>query len=132
MAVKSYSIQIDEEVKDKATALYANLGLTLSKAINVFFRVSLDKNGFPFPVQLSERGKAESHKSLAQGNALCNHGENQCQVESLKSLAQGNALRNRSCISSQGEALASLAQGNALCNHAKNRQAPTGRNQSPN
>ena len=110
MVVKSYSIQIDEEVKDKATALYANLGLTLSKAINVFLRVSLDKNGFPFPVQLSEGEKAESPKSLAQGNAL----------------------RNRSCISYQGEALASLAQGNALCKHAKNPQAPTGRNQSPN
>ena len=53
MPTKSHNIRIDENIKDKAAALYANLGLNLSDAVNVFLRVSLDKNGFPFPVNLT-------------------------------------------------------------------------------
>jgi len=43
---------MDEDIKNKAAALYAGLGLTLSDAVNVFLRASLEENGFPFPVKL--------------------------------------------------------------------------------
>ena len=52
MVVKSHDIYIEEDIKDKAATLYANLGLDLSGAINVFLRVSLNEKGFPFPVKL--------------------------------------------------------------------------------
>jgi len=52
MATKSHNIRIDEDIKERAAALYASLGLNLSDAVNVFLRVSLDENGFPFPVKL--------------------------------------------------------------------------------
>jgi len=49
---------MDDDIKDKAAALYAGLGLTLSDAVNVFLRVSLAENGFPFPVKLRESEEA--------------------------------------------------------------------------
>jgi len=63
MATKSHNIRIDERVKDKATELYANLGLNLSDAVNVFLRISLDTKGFPFPVRLHQAESAQEKRS---------------------------------------------------------------------
>ena len=75
MLVQSNDIRMDDDVKDKAAMLYASLGLTLSDAVNVFLRVSLDANGFPFPVKLRDsesvldkRAKA-TQKFIAFANA---------------------------------------------------------------
>ena len=54
MPTKSHNIRMDEDIKNKAAALYAGLGLTLSDAVNVFLRVSIAENGFPFPVKMRE------------------------------------------------------------------------------
>ena len=54
MPTKSHNIRMDEDIKNKAATLYAGLGLTLSDAVNVFLRVSIAENGFPFPVKLRE------------------------------------------------------------------------------
>ena len=63
MATKSHNIRIDESIKERATALYANLGLNLSDAVNVFLRISLDANGFPFPVNLQQAESVEEKRS---------------------------------------------------------------------
>ena len=63
MVTKSHNIRIDASVKDRATALYANLGLNLSDAVNVFLRISLDANGFPFPVNLHPTESVEERRS---------------------------------------------------------------------
>jgi DNA-damage-inducible protein J len=63
MATKSHNIRINEGIKDRATALYANLGLNLSDAVNVFLRISLDANGFPFPVNLHQAESVEEKRS---------------------------------------------------------------------
>jgi len=64
MMTKSYDVHIDEDIKDRATTLYASLGLDLSGAINVFLRVSLNENGFPFPVKLPSAESIEERRSL--------------------------------------------------------------------
>jgi len=63
MVAESYHIRIDEDIKDKATMLYAGLGFNLSDAVNVFLRVSLDANGFPFPMKLRQEESAEEKRS---------------------------------------------------------------------
>ncbi|MDR3089633.1 MAG: type II toxin-antitoxin system RelB/DinJ family antitoxin [Desulfobulbaceae bacterium] len=63
MATKSHNIRIDEDIKERAAALYAHLGLNLSDAVNVFLRVSLDANGFPFPVKLRGASAFEERRS---------------------------------------------------------------------
>jgi DNA-damage-inducible protein J len=44
------SIRIDDNVKDDADKLFAELGLTLSGAVNIFVRQALRQQGIPFVV----------------------------------------------------------------------------------
>lgn len=51
MAKVSTSISIDADVKAQAQALFADFGLDLSTAINIFLRQSIRENGIPFTIQ---------------------------------------------------------------------------------
>lgn len=51
MAKVSTSISIDADVKTKAQELFADLGLDLSTAINLFLRQSIRENSIPFSIQ---------------------------------------------------------------------------------
>lgn len=46
------TLSIDAEVKAKVQTLFAELGLDLSTAVNLFFRRCLMENGIPFDVAL--------------------------------------------------------------------------------
>ncbi len=46
------SIRMDLDLKRDAEELFANLGMNLSTAFNVFLRQSLRVQGLPFPVKL--------------------------------------------------------------------------------
>ena len=39
---------VDEDVKNKAAELYESMGMSLSTAINVFLRQSVNERGMPF------------------------------------------------------------------------------------
>lgn len=45
---------VDDSVKEDARATYANWGIDLTTAINVFLRKSIECGGFPFSVKRSE------------------------------------------------------------------------------
>lgn len=51
MAKVSTSISIDADVKAQAQALFADFGLDLSTAINIFLRQSIRENCIPFIIQ---------------------------------------------------------------------------------
>ena len=51
MAKGSTSISLDADVKAKAQELFADFGLDLSTAINIFLRQSIRENSIPFPIQ---------------------------------------------------------------------------------
>ena len=51
MAKVSTSISIDADVKAQAQALFADFGLDLSTAINIFLRQSIRENSIPFTIQ---------------------------------------------------------------------------------
>ena len=51
MAKVSTSISIDADVKAQAQALFADFGLDLSTAINIFLRQSIRENCIPFNIQ---------------------------------------------------------------------------------
>ena len=44
------SIRIDSDLKAQADALFADIGLNLSSAVNVFLRRAVYEQGIPFPV----------------------------------------------------------------------------------
>ncbi|MCI6172325.1 MAG: type II toxin-antitoxin system RelB/DinJ family antitoxin [Selenomonas bovis] len=47
------NLRIEPDIKAKADAVYASLGLSVTDAINVFLRASIMEGGFPFqPKQL--------------------------------------------------------------------------------
>ena len=54
MAKVSTSISLDADVKAKAQELFADFGLDLSTAINIFLRQSIRENRIPFVIQREE------------------------------------------------------------------------------
>ncbi len=51
MAKVSTNISIDADVKAQAQELFADLGLDLSSAINIFLRQCVRENCIPFTIQ---------------------------------------------------------------------------------
>jgi len=49
----NFSVRMDSDIKKQCEALYGELGMNLTTAINVFLRQSLRVGGFPFDVTLS-------------------------------------------------------------------------------
>ncbi len=53
----NFSVRMDSDIKKECEALYGELGMTLTTAINVFLRQSLRVGGFPFEVKLEQPNK---------------------------------------------------------------------------
>ena len=51
MKTANYNIRLDPTIKTKAEETYAEFGLNLSEAINVFLHMSIKWQGFPFEVR---------------------------------------------------------------------------------
>ena len=51
MKTANYNIRLDPAIKAKAEETYAEFGLNLSEAINVFLHMSIKVEGFPFEVR---------------------------------------------------------------------------------
>ena len=50
MKTTNYNIRLDPVIKAKAEKTFAEFGLNLSEAINVFLHMSIKRHGFPFQV----------------------------------------------------------------------------------
>ncbi len=61
MAKTTANISIDEEVKAKAQKLFADLGMDLSTAVNIFLRQAIRENAIPFSVALSTEPGVKEH-----------------------------------------------------------------------
>lgn len=74
MARSATTIYLDEDVREKASALFEELGLDLSTAINVFLRQSLYECAFPFvahrdaPNEETRAAMEEAERMLADPN----------------------------------------------------------------
>ncbi|MEG0963305.1 MAG: type II toxin-antitoxin system RelB/DinJ family antitoxin [Lachnospiraceae bacterium] len=51
------SIRMDAELKSQADDLFAELGMNISTAFNIFVRQSLREGGIPFDVSLNQPNK---------------------------------------------------------------------------
>ncbi len=51
------SIRMDAELKSQADELFAELGMNMSTAFNIFVRQSLREGGIPFDVSLNKPNK---------------------------------------------------------------------------
>lgn len=58
-------VRIDPEDKEAAEAIYKSMGTTLSEAIRVFVKQSIEHHGFPlYPVATTDKGKGKARGSL--------------------------------------------------------------------
>ena len=68
----SMTIRMNKEIKQQAQQIFANLGMDMTTAINIFLRQAIYYKGFPFDVRLQgENGKKicgaeESSKELEE------------------------------------------------------------------
>lgn len=53
----NFSVRMDSDVKKQCEALYSELGMNLTTAINVFLRQSIRAGGFPFEVRVDKPNK---------------------------------------------------------------------------
>jgi len=51
MKTAKYNIRLDPIIKTKAEETFAEFGLNLSEAINVFLHMSIKQHGFPFEIR---------------------------------------------------------------------------------
>ena len=57
MATTNISIRMDTELKAQADELFAELGMNLSTAFNIFVRQSLREGGIPFEIHTDRPNK---------------------------------------------------------------------------
>ena len=51
MKTANYNVRLDPIIKSKAEETFAEFGLNLSEAINVFLHMSIKQRGFPFEIR---------------------------------------------------------------------------------
>lgn len=65
----TFSVRVDSEVKKQCEALYNDLGMTLTTAINVFLRQSLRVGGLPFELR-QERPNKETIAAMLEAGRI--------------------------------------------------------------
>jgi DNA-damage-inducible protein J len=75
MKTSNYNIRLDPVVKSKAEDTFAEFGLNLSEAINVFLHLSIKWRGFPFEVR-EPRLNAETLSAMQETEHMAEEFEN--------------------------------------------------------
>ena len=69
LATVPTQIRIDSKVKEQASALFADLGMDMSSAVNIFLRQCILRGGLPFNVELP-RYSEEVLSAIAEAQAI--------------------------------------------------------------
>lgn len=98
MAIKSSNVaaRVEPEIKEEAEAILAQLGISASNGINMFYRQIILWRGLPFrpslpasrPLSLDEMTKEEFNAKMARGLAQAKAGEGVPADEFFASLRQ--------------------------------------------
>lgn len=75
MPTTSMNIRMDSDVKQEAQQLFAEFGLDMTTAINLFLRQSIRERSIPFAVRLvSNEPNAASVAAMDEGDAIIRTG----------------------------------------------------------
>lgn len=69
MATVNFSVRMDADLKREVEAIYAELGMNLTSAVNAFLRQSVRVGGMPFDLRLNERQR-ESVLAMLEAEQL--------------------------------------------------------------
>lgn len=64
------TIRLGSDLKKDCEALYAELGMSLSTAINVFLRQSLRKGGLPFDARLDDQPNRTTIEAMLEAERI--------------------------------------------------------------
>ena len=56
----SFSVRLDSKLKAEAEELFAELGLSLGSAMNIFLRQSVRVKGLPFSIRLGQGARTDA------------------------------------------------------------------------
>ena len=79
----NFSVRMDGDIKKQCEALYGELGINLTTAINVFLRQSLRVGGFPFDVRLDQPNK-ETIAAIARDPSVKRYSDVEEALRALK------------------------------------------------
>ena len=71
MSATNLNIRTDKDVKEQAEQIFAELGLNMTTAINLFLRVAIRKHGIPFDLLLDVPNET-SVAAIEEGKRLLN------------------------------------------------------------
>ena len=69
MANTNLNIRTDKEVKEQAETIYAELGLNMTTAVNLFLRASIRAAGIPFDLKL-DLPNEETRRAIEEGRQI--------------------------------------------------------------
>lgn len=69
MSTTNLNIRTDKAVKDQAEAIFNELGLSLTTAVNIFLRTAIRENGIPFELKLDVPNEITA-KAIKEGKEL--------------------------------------------------------------
>lgn len=74
MANTSMNIRMDADVKKQAEALFGEIGMNMTTAINIFLKQSIRENGIPFELKINQPN-AETLKAINEGTKIIKEGK---------------------------------------------------------
>ena len=69
MATTNLNIRTDKDIKNQADAIFSELGLTMTTAINMFLRTTIREQGIPFPLKV-EVPNAVTAAAIEEGRRI--------------------------------------------------------------
>ncbi|MCD7847934.1 MAG: type II toxin-antitoxin system RelB/DinJ family antitoxin [Oscillospiraceae bacterium] len=87
MSKVTTSISIDSDIKEKAQVLFADFGLDLSTAVNIFLRQSVRDNCIPFVIQ-KEVPNADTIAAMRESEEISKHPEQYKRYHSFSELLE--------------------------------------------
>lgn len=82
MPTTTLNIRVEADLKKQADALFSELGLTMSSAMNIFLKESVRYGGIPFELRI-DNPNARTKASMNDINKKRNLSESHSTVESL-------------------------------------------------
>jgi len=69
MQTTNLNVRTDHDIKNQAEAVFNELGLTMTSAINLFLRASIREQGIPFPLTL-DKPNSVTRASIEEGRRI--------------------------------------------------------------
>ncbi len=70
MATTPTQIRIDSDIKAQANALFADLGLDMSSAVNLFLHQCVLRSGLPFTIEVPRQYSDQTLSAMAEARRI--------------------------------------------------------------